>query len=635
MDYINLRKRTVIRKYHDSDIFNLKNEMSFNKSSNPSKNRTTQGSLEKTKDDIFNTLNNDKERRVKPLKKKVYIQNYLNHDLFNTHLNDTPKNKKQNKRINVNASSCFNGIINNEEYKKELSNYSKIHRSEKKDYNPDIYFNKISAVGRYYNELYGDEKSGVFPSNNNLLSKTFTNSPNKKGIKTVFANNLRDFEARKRKLKIELNKNKSECNFNGKRKFNKKKIDIYGRNLDDKNNKSLIKEKNEIKNNTKLYKQLEYQSNIFGEQNKDINTKINDYINNKNKEKERKLKLKEKNKKENEEINNKINEHNKKNLCLNKNIWGASHCKWQKSNMDWKDPGAQFLFKRIYTEGNLNRNNTEISAFQRKLYDMGDSDNIDTLSEIKKDLNIEKYKIKKVINEDDNNTEETKEILRTLPNNVLRTDQKIRIINGSTTSNFLNNSSNENLNKMINRINNNIKNTRISKGKKKSSYFIKIMGKNSLTNNKSNTNIQNNKNIIDNYLLVYSTKSSNKFDNLNPIEIKKMFREKGIHIFDVKKDELGIGKLNKIKFKVRENEEDKKDDLEQKIKMVENDLNKNKYKVSIKKDENIKKTKIKKNNENSIKETKNKTTLNGNRKKNLISQFPIADFKYKNFNTKK
>ena len=77
MDYIELRKRTVIKKYHDSDIFNLKKEQKLNKSINPSKNRTIQGSLEKTKDDIFNTLDNGKTRRIKPRGKKIYVQNYL------------------------------------------------------------------------------------------------------------------------------------------------------------------------------------------------------------------------------------------------------------------------------------------------------------------------------------------------------------------------------------------------------------------------------------------------------------------------------------------------------------------------------------------------------------------------------
>ena len=240
MDYIQLRKRNVISKYHDSDIFNLKNETKLNKSSNPSRMHTYQPSLEKTKNDIFNTLEENKDKKIKPLQKKAYIQNYLNTDIFNTHLDDSVKKNKQNKRININASSCFNGILNNEEYKKELKNYTTEHRSKKKDYDADKYFNQISAVGRYYNELYGDEKSGIFPPSRNALSKTISNSPNKIGMNSVFKNNLRNFEIRKRNLKIEVNKNNSEYSVDGAKKinkkgqFNKKKIDIYGEKLDNK-----------------------------------------------------------------------------------------------------------------------------------------------------------------------------------------------------------------------------------------------------------------------------------------------------------------------------------------------------------------------------------------------------------------
>ena len=86
------------------------------------------------------------------------------------------------QRKNINASSCFDGVLNNEEYSKDLKYYTKTHRSKKKDYDVDKYFTNISAVGRYYKELYGEEKSLIFPKSKNTLSKTLTNSPNKIGI---------------------------------------------------------------------------------------------------------------------------------------------------------------------------------------------------------------------------------------------------------------------------------------------------------------------------------------------------------------------------------------------------------------------------------------------------------------------
>ena len=632
MDYIQLRKRTVIRKYHDSDIFNLKNIQKLNKTSNTSKNRTLQSSLEKTKDDIFGTSNSTNPKKIQLKRKKIYIQNYLKTDIFNSHFDDSGKKKNSKPRINKNDSSNFDGIFNNEEYKSELNNYTKIHRSKKKEYDADKYFDKLSAAGRYYNELYGIEKSRIFPLNSDILSKTMRNSPNKKSINnSVFRNHLNEFEARKKKFKKGLIYNNTESNLEKKMNvsYNKKKVDLYGYNLDNKNNKNIIKEKDGIKSNSKLYKQLDYESNIFYEQNKDIKTKMFNYIKNKNEEKENKRKLKEKIKKEKEEINNKINEQNKKKSCLNKNIWGGTHCKWQKSNMDWKDPGAQVLFKKIDTERNLNNNKGEISAFQRKLKDLADSEDMDILSERIKPIDIDKYRCKTIINQDDNNVDKTEEILNTMPNSVLRLDQKLKVIGDSTTSNFLNNSTNENLSKMVNRVNTNIKSARLSKNKKKNPAFIKIMGKNSKINNKKIINNQSSNKLYDDYSLIYSTKSINTLDKFNTIDIKKLFANKGIHIFDVKKNELGIGNINKIKFKIRDNGENNIKDLEDKINLIEIDLNKNKYKVSIKKEENTIKKLLKNNKETIFKNKEDKTTFI-KRKKNLISQFPAPNLKYKN-----
>jgi len=359
------------------------------------------------------------------------------------------------------------------------------------------------------------------------------------------------------------------------------------------------------------------------------------HIKNKKEEIENKIKLKEKIKKEKEEINNKINEQNKKNSTINKNIWGGTHCKWQKSNMDWKDPGAQILFKRTKTIDDL-KNAKEETAFQRKIIDMGDSDNIDIISDQKKFINIDidKFRTKKIIN-NENNVEQSKEILNTMPNSTLNTYQKIRIINNDlTTSNFLNNSTNENLNKMFKRINNNIKSARLSKSKNKKDNFIKIMGKNSNIKEKYTINTNINKKMYDDYSLIYSTKANNTLDKFNNLDIKKIFGEKGVHIFDIKKNELSIGDMNKIKFKIRENEDENIKTLEQKIKLVEIDLNKNKYKVKIKKEEDIKKSVIKNNKEKEMKNINNKNTLI-KKKKNLISRFPVVDLKYKNMSNKK
>ena len=70
--------------------------------------------------------------------------------------------------------------------------------------------------------------------------------------------------------------------------------------------------------------------------------------------------------------------------------------------------------------------------------------------------------------------------------------------------------------------------------------------------------------------------------NINEKEIEKAFAEKGIHIYDVKEENISIignKKDNKIVFKIRENKNDK--DFDNKIKEVQNDF-KNKKKINIK-----------------------------------------------------
>ena len=639
MNNIETRKRKLFKKYHESDIFNTRTEPNINKTYRPPRRKTIQPSLEKTKSDIFNTKEKNPElTRAKTVvkKRKIHLKNYKS-DIFNTKLNDINSKKKSCKRINVNCSTCFDGIKNDEEYRKNLTKYTLKHRPKPKKYEVDKYFKKDSAIGRYYKELYGDEKSGVFPEKSEL-NRTVKNSPSKNIINT-FKNNMKNFENRKKNLKRELNKINNDIGLDGKKRikepigqenksvFNKKIVDIYGQNIDNKNNKQLIKDKNGMLFNPKLNKQLEFQSNIFNEQNKDINKKMDDFINSKEKESEHKKILKEKIKKEREEMNKKLTELRKQNL-------NKGNTKLHPSTMKWTDPEAQLLFRKTYTMGDLNNNKEEMTAFQRKQKDLSDSNNIDILSKTKKSFNIKKLKKINNINDDDNNIIRIKEILNTLPNDSLRVDQKINIINKSTTSNFLNNQNDQKLKTYYNTINQNIKSARQSKSKNKKDNIIKIMGKNSKIN-KNNKTLNNSKNKNDykvyDYTLVYSTKH-NKFDKFENDDIKKIFGKKGVHIYDVKKNELGIGDLNSVKFRVRETEENNENNIEEKIKLIEEDFIKNKYKVSINKDKIKKNTKDNRNpKEKEAKTRIVKTPYKTKGQKYFTNQFPRVDLKYKNF----
>ena len=632
MNYAESRQRKLYNKYHESDIFNTRTEPNTNKTYRPPIHKTAQPTLEKTKSDIFNTKEKSTEpSKANPLKKRnLHLKNYKS-DIFNIK-SDLKNRAKSCKRININQSTCFDGIKNDEEYKKDLNKYTVKHRPKQKKYEVEKYFNKESAISRYYKELYGDEKSGVFPDKPKL-NKTVKNSPSKNIINT-FKNNMKIFENRKKKLKRELTEindvgadgkrrpgehSGQEIDSKGNRiKYNKKKVDIYWNNNDKQNNKKIIKENNGFNYNSKMNKQLEFQSNIFNEENKDINKKMNDYISGKKKEEENKKILKEKIKKEREEMAKKLKELNKQNI-KNQNE------KLHPSTMKWTDPKSQIVFKKPL--GDLNNNQEEPSAFQRKLKDLEDSNNI---------VNIKKVKN---LNDDDSNIEEIKEIIKKIPDDTLREDQKIGIIYKSVTSNFLNRTkTDEKLNKYYNTINTNIKSSRQSKSKKKNDTIIKIMGKNSKKEkeNKSTNKIEKDK--VHNYTLVYSTKHNhNIFDKFGNDDIKRIFVSKGLHIFDVKKNELAVGDLNSFKFKVRENDEENEKNIEEKIKFVEKDLIKNKFKVSINKDEIKKITKDNRNLKEKEKEKEkgkgkfNKTPYKQKGIKSFTNQFPKVDVKYKNF----
>ncbi len=182
-------------------------------------------------------------------------------------------------------------------------------------------------------------------------------------------------------------------------------------------------------------------------------------------------------------------------------------------------------------------------------------------------------------------------------------------------------------------MNKNIKSARQSKSKKKNDKIIKIMGKNSGINNKNNNNNKNEHKVHD-YKLVYPIKNSqfNKYDNK---EIKKILLTKGINAFDVKKNVLGTGDLNTVEFKVKEDDENNEKNIDEKIKIIENDFNKNKCKVTINKEKKKKITKDNRNpNEKEIKEKgkTNRANYNNKYKKSFTGQYPIVNLSYKNNN---
>ena len=99
------------------------------------------------------------------------------------------------------------------------------------------------------------------------------------------------------------------------------------------------------------------------------------------------------------------------------------------------------------------------------------------------------------------------------------------------------------------------------------------------------------KNDFNNDFKIYEIQSKNN-KNVNEKEIEKAFAEKGIHIFDVREENLSVTgnkKGNKIVFKIRENKND--ENFDNKIKEIQNDF-KNKKKINIKTSDKQKKKNV-------------------------------------------
>ena len=168
-------------------------------------------------------------------------------------------------------------------------------------------------------------------------------------------------------------------------------------------------------------------------------------------------------------------------------------------------------------------------------------------------------------------------------------DKKKKIIGNTNTTDFNGNVGLNNNFINYKKYHKNIlnKNENINKKEPK----IKIMSREDNKNKKkvlnrtfTNLKIHDDYNIHD-YILSYDAKpksEKNNFDNFNENEVKLIFSKKGIHIYDIKKNQFDNRKYNTIKFKIRENEGEKL--LNEKLKKLEDDLAKKQYKVCIEKE---------------------------------------------------
>ena len=597
-----MSREQVLEKYFNSDIFNT---APIKVEKIPTvRVRQSQTSLANTKNDIFNTEKKaqNAESFVKKLfnRKLVYSKIYGS-DIFNqTNPTESKINKVRNRN---NFSTCFDNMKNNEEYKKNLQSYAKEKRAEKKSFKPDKYLNTETPAERYYKEMYNNNGK-IFPENN--LKKDLINKEK--------------YAEKKRNLKNDINKINDEISEIKTNPKNSKQIYVRKKNKWTENNSGgykFINTKISQFDNAKINKQLNLQSNIFqNSENKLEKSEILNYD---------KIKSRLEEEKNKEYLNNTYhishNNQNNKSPDLSNNdklLFGSVHTKWEKSNIDWHNPITELMFGNLKSkEMNSSFGPNGPTPFQRKLNQLADSKNIDTITEKEKNPinNFEKQNVNNDIN--DIGIHKVEKILEETSD--LKEDKKLKIKMNATTS--LLNSDND-LEKKIKTLSNYYTNPLKTKKLKK-----EITAK---VGTKYATKDEKNNNSNSDYVLNYATKD--QFEKFGENEIKKMFAKYGVHIYDVHKNMFDNGSYNTIQFKVRQNKDEEK--IKEKMNEIEKNLSKN-YKVKINNknfvNEPGKKVGVYNENIGNQKEEKKYFKINNNikRKQSFSRQFQQINYKYK------
>ena len=584
-------RKEYFGKYYSSDIFNLIQKSPIDETK--PKLRLNRSTLENTKEDLFNIR---KEKRINrnenkdiyfnnsAEKRKINYENIYGSDIFNLRAKSVEKRNGRHHMPNIaNKSTCFEEMKNNEEYIKEFKQYTKEKRGDDDNkYNiktmENINKNELKYIKRRKTDIESQNNKGLI--NHNKNSNSILNFRKKHPL-TLYSTQKRHF--------VDLD----ECR----------------------------------ENNCAINKQLQFESYLFSNQD-------NDYI---------------KSQEDINEINARINK--RKHTPNNFNILGqpiirvnrkknfndnihSSMCelhpkKIGPSNMTWDNPSSEVMYSPDYTK-NLYKNYGPKgpTAYQRRLHQFADSDNLDTLSGLKKNYGNNFKNVKKPKTDEIKNKEEQKKIekiLEGVPN--LSEGKKILIKMNSSILDF---NDDKELEKKTKDLNNFLKKEKT----KKKEITDKI-------NHIDNKKIANNKN-FDNYIITYGIKGGNNFEKYNENEIKNIFGKKGINVYDIHKNNFARGKsYNTIELKIAGNNIN--NDLNKRIKLIQDDLIKKNCKVKIekiKKSNNIKKTvtnpggKIAIMKENIInKKEENKYKMMPNEyktKSNFTKQFSGINYSYKN-----
>ena len=554
-----LTRNQMYQKYFESDIFN--NKPPLNNSYVSPKIRVNHPTFERTKKDVFNIdkknhIQRHREKRVitrtnKSVNRLETYSKIYGSDIFNRvpfASNDKNKKGRMNRLSTKNKSSCMDGVKDNKEYIKVLKKYETEHRAPKNEYRPEIFLKTETPAERYYKDHYDLHGMVVLPESNN---------DNK---------NLADYVHNRRFLNKELEKinneevDKNRLDYNSARynteenltnKFGKKKFDWMEQK---KKNYRYINSTEYPNNNCQINRQLELSSNVLNSKNNNFDEDVAD-INSRIEHKKHKVYNIDVMGNPKKEINRNFSENDR-------DLINSVHSKWQKTNINWLSPETELMF---------NKKNENSSPFQRKMNQLADTKNKDTITGNKNLTSINN--LQKPLKFEEINSDASQkidEMMKNIPN--IGNNRKLVIKMKMSALEC-----DDDWNNKAKTVSEFYKKNPNGVHKQKQEITRKV-------NERIQVNLKKSNNVdYQDYLLTYGTKDKNNFEKYSENEIKKIFGAKGVQVYDVHKNPFDKGNYNTVNFKVRFDNK-KLDEVDNKIKSVQEDLLKQNYKVNIKKD---------------------------------------------------
>ena len=562
-------RQEVFNKYYASDIFNQNPQYVNAPAQNP-KPRLNRSCLESTKDDVFNI---GKEKRIQrnlnynePKKEKATCasvekrkQNYdkiYGSDIFNSRKASSIERRRGRQQIPnaTNRSSCFDGMKNNDEYSQDLKYYTKQHRAEKKEYDPDKYVNKVTPQERYYKQYYENSGNIISPGTN--LNTNINGEKNKLDY-IQKRTNLKKDEKIYNDVGADMKRIGAEAPEREIRYVKNHPITEY-----QKNHRRFVDVNEFPENNCKINKQIQMESHIFSND-KNYYDKTDEEINQIN-ERIKKEQLKHYNE---NVLGQPIQKVNNRDLSKNDpSMFGTVHSKWGQTNIKWNSPEAEVMFGKNYTDSVYQKYGPQPTAYQRKLNQLADSQGIDTLSGYDKSQIYNYQKPERDVHVNDETSKKIEKLVDDIPN--LNEGQKYGIKMKTSVLDFTDNNQWDN------------------KAKNLNNYYKK--GNNRQKNREVTdkpTNINRNNNDNEDYgyhdfFITYPLKN-NQFEKFNENDIQKLFGTKGVNVYDVHKNPFPKENYNTITLKVKGN--DVNNELTNKVKLVQEDLKRKNYQVNIEK----------------------------------------------------